>query len=38
MAREIEIHGTEEAVKEDQWRKHFGIPQDQTTLFPVMPS
>jgi hypothetical protein len=38
LPREIEIHGSEAAVKEDQWRKYLGIPAEQTTLFPVVPS
>jgi len=37
LSREIEIHGSERAVLENQWRKYYRIDLDQTTFGSVVP-
>jgi len=37
LPREIEIHGSERAVLEYQWRLFRGIDKGQTTLFSAVP-
>ncbi len=37
MGRQLEIHGSERAVLENEWRRYFKIPKGQITFSSVVP-